>query len=80
MSTTETATGPEPLTFTTASRELTGILTELESDRLDVDDVVTYVRRATELITFCRDRIGGAKLQVSQLVADLTDSAAAPRT
>lgn len=65
------------LTFTEASRELGEILADLESDRLDVDDVVAHVRRAGELITVCRDRIGGAQLQVAQIVAELTEPPAA---
>ncbi len=64
------------ITFTDASRELAALLADLESDRLDVDDVVTAVRRAGELITVCRQRIGGAQLQVAQIVAELTDAPA----
>lgn len=61
------------LTFTEASAELGDILRDLESDQLDVDDVVARVRRGAELIGVCRQRLTGAQLQVAQIVAELTD-------
>ena len=33
--------------------------------------LATQVARAAELITFCRDRIGNARLQIEQVVASL---------
>ena len=33
----------------------------------------TQVKRAAELIAFCRDRIGNARLHIEQVVADLAD-------
>ncbi len=56
-----------------AMTELETILDELESDQLDVDVLAERVRRASELLTLCRDRISRAQSDVDQIVADLDD-------
>ncbi len=67
MSTTES----DELNYATAVAELDEILAELEDESLDVDILGDRVKRASELISFCRDRITSAKTQVEQIVADL---------
>ena len=57
--------------YAAAQRELEDILAELERSDVDVDRLATRVRRAAELIAFCRQRIGDARLQIDQVVADL---------
>jgi exodeoxyribonuclease VII small subunit len=51
--------------------ELEEILDELEGDHLDVDVLAERVRRASELLTTCRDRIARAQADVDKIVADL---------
>jgi exodeoxyribonuclease VII small subunit len=51
--------------------ELEGILRELEGDAVDVDRLAERVSRASTLIRLCRDRIGTARLQIEQVVAEL---------
>jgi hypothetical protein len=36
--------------------------------------LATKVRRAAELLRFCRDRIASARIEVTQIVADLDPS------
>lgn len=61
--------------YAAALAELEGILVELERTDVDVDVLAGQVKRAAELIGFCRDRIGNARLQIEQVVADLGDEA-----
>jgi len=72
MTTTE-SDAPEQLDYSTAVAELDSILIELEDEALNVDILTERVARASELITFCRDRITTAKLGVEQIVADLEE-------
>lgn len=65
-----TTTEKEP-SYSTAVSELDEILAELEDDSLDVDILGDRVKRASELISFCRERITSAQTQVEQIVADL---------
>ncbi len=57
--------------YAEALAELESILAELERTDVDVDVLAAQVKRASELIGFCRDRIGNARLQIEQVVAEL---------
>ena len=59
--------------YAAALAELESILAELERSDVDVDVLAAQVKRAAELIAFCRDRIGTARLHIEQVVADLDD-------
>ncbi len=54
-----------------ALTELETILDEIEDDAVDVDVLAARVKRAAVLLRVCRDRIGAARLEVEQVVADL---------
>jgi exodeoxyribonuclease VII small subunit len=43
----------------------------LEGEGVDVDELAAKVKRASELIQLCRDRLKGARLEIQQVVADL---------
>jgi exodeoxyribonuclease VII small subunit len=58
-------------TYAEASAELEQILEKIETGAVDVDEVVTLVRRGAELIRFCRERLDAARLEVGKVVADL---------
>ena len=57
--------------YAEALAELEAILAELERSDVDVDVLAERVKRAVELIGFCRARIGNARVQIEQVVADL---------
>ena len=59
--------------YAQALSELETILDRLERADVDVDVLASEVKRATELIALCRQRIGAAKLHIEQAVADLDD-------
>lgn len=62
--------------YAEALAELETILDDLERSDVDVDVLAAKVRRASELIAFCRERINGARLQIEQVIADLPDDRA----
>lgn len=66
-----TANQPIAAGYAEALAELETILAELERSDVDVDVLAERVKRAVELIGFCRARIGNARLQIEQVVADL---------
>lgn len=62
-----------PASYADALAELDAILLGLEDDRVDVDRLGAQVRRAAELIAFCRGRIVAARLEVADVAtADVT--------
>jgi exodeoxyribonuclease VII small subunit len=65
--------GDSELGYADALAELESILSELESDTVDVDRLAVQVRRASELIGLCRGRIRDARVEVEQIVADLEE-------
>jgi len=54
--------------YSEAVEELESILSELESERVDVDDVAVKVKKAIELIKLCRERIEKTELEVIKIV------------
>lgn len=70
---------PEPPTadelgYAEALAELEGIVAELEREAVDVDHLSVRVRRAAELVTVLRQRIAGARLEVTKVVAELDEA------
>ncbi len=59
--------------YEAAVSELEDILEELEADDIDVDKLADRVKRASDLVRACRDRIAAAKLHVEQVVAEVDD-------
>jgi exodeoxyribonuclease VII small subunit len=57
--------------YADAMAELEAILEEIEDDAVDVDVLAARVKRAAELLRVCRARITAARVEVTQIVADL---------
>jgi exodeoxyribonuclease VII small subunit len=54
--------------YAEAFEELQAILADLERGEIDVDDLSAKVKRAAELITFCRKRLADAEVEVKKVV------------
>ena len=63
----ETGSG-EPVGTGAALEELQEILSELESENVDVDRLASRVERAGALIRLCQGRLTAAELQVKRVV------------
>ena len=69
MSGKEAETGPgEPVGYGAALEELQEILSELESENVDVDRLASRVERAGTLIRLCQERLAATELQVERVV------------
>ncbi len=65
----EAETGPgEPVGYGAALKELQEILSELESENVNVDRLASRVERAGTLIRLCQERLAAAELQVERVV------------
>lgn len=65
----------KPFKYSEAIEELNTILADLESERIDVDEVSAKVKKAVELIKFCRDRISKTELEVRAIVKEFEKEA-----
>lgn len=63
--------GASNMRYADALEELEKILEDLENDAIDVDDLTARVKRASQLIVLCRDRLTRTKLEIEQIVASL---------
>jgi exodeoxyribonuclease VII small subunit len=68
---TKKAQAGEPAGYAEAMREVESILSELDSNSVDVDVLATKVERASFLINWCNERIASAQMTIDSLVADL---------
>ena len=62
--------GKKNIKYSAAIVELNGILEDLESERIDVDEVSQKVKKAVELIELCRDKIEKTELEVRKIVKE----------
>lgn len=66
-------TDAEPTGYAEAVTELESILREIEDVDVDVDVLADRVRRAAQLIEWCRGRILAARAAVDDATAHLVD-------
>ena len=60
----------KPIKYSEAVSELNSILEDLESERVDVDELSLKVKRAVELIKLCREKIETTEFEVRKIVKE----------
>jgi exodeoxyribonuclease VII small subunit len=59
------------LTYTSAITELEAIVQDIESGGIDVDVLTAKVKRASELIKFCKDSLRNTQKEVEKTLVDI---------
>lgn len=59
------------LSYNEAVNELDNILRTMQGDKCDIDLLAAYTRRATELLTECRNRLTATDEELKAILADL---------
>ncbi len=59
------------LTYKAAFSELEDILIKLENNELDVDELTENVKRASELIKYCKARLFDTETEVEKIMNEL---------
>ncbi len=62
------------LTYDQAYQELAAIAKEIETESVSVDELAQKVKRASELITFCKARLSSTEQEVSNIIAQMGDT------
>ncbi len=65
-------TNVKDMSYRDAVNELDAILREMQSDNCDIDKLSAMTRRATELITECRNRLTATDEELRNILATLT--------
>jgi exodeoxyribonuclease VII small subunit len=63
---------PKP-SYKEAIIELEEILQKLENSELDVDDLTLNVKRASELIKFCKARLYETETEIEKIIEDIEE-------
>lgn len=61
----------QELTYTKAKQELEQIVKSIESGTLDVDALTDKVKRASELITFCKEKLATTDDKLQKLLDEI---------
>lgn len=59
------------MTYSQAKRELEEIVTEIESNELDVDTLTQKVKRASELIAFCKEKLTKTDKELQKIIDEI---------
>lgn len=59
------------MTYSTAKKELEEIVTSIESGDLDVDALTDKVKRASELISFCKEKLSKTDKELQKILEGL---------
>ncbi len=57
-----------------AFQELNEILRDLQSEDIDIDELTQKVKKAVELIKFCKEKIEKTELEVKKIIEEFQDS------
>lgn len=60
------------MTYTQAKKELEEIVYSIESGELDVDTLTEKVKRAAELIAFCKDKLTKTDKELQKILNDIS--------
>jgi exodeoxyribonuclease VII small subunit len=61
----------EKLTYTEANKELEAIVAAIESGELDVDALTEKVKRASELIAFCKEKLKKTDEELQKILDEI---------
>ena len=61
----------EQITYTAAKAEIEEIVALIESDELDVDQLTKYVKRASELVAFCKKTLTETDTELQKVLDQL---------
>lgn len=63
----------DQITYTEAFEELQQIVAEIEDGEISVDELSTKVKRATELIKICKNKLRSTEGDVQQILKELEE-------
>lgn len=63
----------EPENYTVAFEELQQLISDMELGEIGVDDLAQKVKRASELIQYCRNKLKSTELDVASILKQLEE-------
>lgn len=63
----------EEITYTEASDELQKIVSEMENSEVTIDDLDNKIRRASELLKICKDKLHKTETNVQKILEEINN-------
>ena len=63
----------KPGRYIDAINEIEQIITEIENNELDVDDLTEKIRRASELLKFCKTKLRTTEEEIQKIISDFEE-------
>ena len=61
----------EEITYTEAKKEIEKIVDLIDSDELDVDQLSKHVKRASQLVAFCKQKLSETDEELQKILEEL---------
>jgi exodeoxyribonuclease VII small subunit len=58
-------------TYTEAIEEIEDIVNKMENEELDVDELTVQVKRAAQLLKFCREKLYTTESEVEKIIKEI---------
>lgn len=62
------------MTYESAYKELTAIANEIETESISVDILAEKVKRASDLILFCQEKLRSTEEEVGRIIKNITST------
>lgn len=62
------------LSYKEAVTEIENILDKLENEELDVDDLSAKVKRVSQLLKFCKEKLSGTEKEIRNIIEEMEDN------
>lgn len=59
--------------YSEAIKEVEEIVNQIESNELDIDELTEKIRRASELLKFCKEKLHAAEEEINNIIDELQD-------
>ncbi|HDR88775.1 MAG TPA: exodeoxyribonuclease VII small subunit [Bacteroidetes bacterium] len=66
-------TARKEISYSEAIGEIEEILTRIENEELDVDELSLKVKRVASLIRICRDKLGKTEAEVDKILKEMDE-------
>lgn len=63
----------EEINYTDAHKELQEIVSEMENAEISIDDLDTKIKRASELLKICKDKLFKTEKNVQEILQEIRD-------
>lgn len=61
------------ISYTEAYKELQEIVSEMENSEIDIDELDSRIKRASELLKICKDKLYKTEKNVEQILKEIKD-------